>query len=269
MNIWQADFYKHSFNNLENSYQWELIICDSQGKIIHEAICQQSQANSTWLINQLKPIIEQYYPDVIQVFRPQSLSLLTLAGEALNIKVEPSRRTFQLKEILKQRHPNSIKLEQLPPQPLPENLWGDKWHFASFKAGDIIDFFCDRPIPIKDFPDSLKPINLGIHSQTNIPGVIIYGGRKSMYLARWLAENKPVALTYIPTEVGKSGGLILDAGLIERWVLLTFEDLEMAKAAQQYEEQKEASQGLHFLLIQPDDSGMTYTGVWLLKREDS
>ncbi|MEA5510671.1 Tab2 family RNA-binding protein [Crocosphaera sp. UHCC 0190] len=249
MRIWQADFYKHSLNDRDNSSQWELIICDSQGQIIHEATCQQSEANSTWLINQLRSIIEQYNPNLIQVFRPQSLSLLTLAGAALNIKVEPNRRTDQLKEILKKRHPNAIKLEQFPPQALPENLWGDQWHFASFKAGDIIDFFGDRPIPILDFPDSLKPINLGIPSQINIPGVVIYGGRKSMYLARWLAENKPVALTYIPTEIGKSGGLILDAGLIDRWVLLTFEDLQMAKAAQQYEQQLQTLKELKPLTI--------------------
>ncbi|NEQ67039.1 MAG: DUF1092 family protein, partial [Symploca sp. SIO2D2] len=26
--------------------------------------------------------------------------------------------------------------------------------------------------------------------------------------------------------------------------------------------------GLHFLLVQPDDSGMTYTGFWLLQNID-
>ena len=53
-----------------------------------------------------------------------------------------------------------------------------------------------------------------------------------------------------------------------RWVFLTFEDAEMAQSAQQYEQPKEGSQGLHFLLIQPDDAGMTETGIWLLKKED-
>ena len=37
---------------------------------------------------------------------------------------------------------------------------------------------------------------------------------------------------------------------------------------QKYEQQKGDSQGLHFLLIQPDDSGMTETGIWLLKKEE-
>ncbi len=74
-------------------------------------------------------------------------------------------------------------------------------------------------------------------------------------------------MNYIPTEVGKSGGLILESGLVDRWVFLTFEDTDMANSAKRYEQQKESSQGLHFLLIQPDDSGMTQTAIWLLKEE--
>jgi hypothetical protein len=44
----------------------------------------------------------------------------------------------------------------------------------------------------------------------------------------------------------------------------TFEDREVAAAAANYEQRKQLSQGLHFLLVQPDESGMTYSGFWLL-----
>nr|WP_317106120.1 Tab2 family RNA-binding protein [Chroococcidiopsis sp. SAG 2025] len=37
--------------------------------------------------------------------------------------------------------------------------------------------------------------------------------------------------------------------------------------AQIYAQRQQQSQGLHFLLVQPDDSGMTYTGFWLLRDE--
>ncbi len=263
MIIWQADFYKH----LPEDSSWQLLICDTKGTIIKEATCPQVAVNHQWLRTQLEEIINDFTPDIIHVFRPQCLNLFELATETLKIKIEATRRTPELKNILIQKDPNTIKIEQLPPQPLPENLWGDKWLFASFRAGDIVDYFSDRPIPIKDFPEDLKPINLGIPSAVNVPGIVIYGGRNSLYLVRWLADNQPVSLNYIPTEVGQSGGLILESGLVDRWVLLTFEDPEMAKSAQNYEQQKESSQGLHFLLIQPDDSGMTHTGIWLLKKE--
>jgi hypothetical protein len=57
----------------------------------------------------------------------------------------------------------------------------------------------------------------------------------------------------------------LEAGLVDRWVVVTFEDSEVKAAGKIYQERKQLSQGLHFLLVQPDDSGMTYTGFWLLQ----
>jgi hypothetical protein len=103
---------------------------------------------------------------------------------------------------------------------------------------------------------------LGIASNIPIPGVIIYGGRQSMYIARWLKQVQPVSLTYIS---GAPDGLILEAGLADRWVIATFDDAEVAIAAKNYQQRQQQSQGLHFVLIQPDDSGMTYSGFWLLQ----
>ena len=276
MTIWQVDFYKGLLKNDQGENLWQLLICEPQNGLIYENQCPQSQVNSDWLVFQLQEAAGGKLPDFLQVFRPQTLNLLTLVGEKLNIPVEATRRTKALKEELQKRaaqyHKDGItyeplKLEKPPPQSLPENLWGERWRFATLIAGEIVEQFRDRPIPIMDLQESLWPINLGIPSNLPIPGIVIYGGRKSLQLARWLQEQKPVALNYIPTEVDKSGGLILEAGLVERWIIFTFEDPEIAQAAQAYQQRQLAAQGLHFILVQPDDSGMTDTGFWLL-RED-
>jgi len=271
MKIWQADFYKHTLKDEQENPIWELLICDSQKGLFYEAKCLQSQANSDWLISQLKQAFQDKLPTCIQVFRPQSISLLSVAAEKLGIKIEATRRTSTLKTALRKRsldeNYDPVKLEKSPPQALPETLWGEDWRFATLTAGDIVEYFSDRPIPILDMPDSLLPINLQIASTALVPGVVIYGGRKSMYLARWIQENKPYFLNYIPTEVGKSGGLVLESGLSDRWIITTFEDEEVAQAAQNYEQRKQDSQGLHFLIVQPDNSGMTYSGFWLLREE--
>jgi len=65
---------------------------------------------------------------------------------------------------------------------------------------------------------------------------------------------------------GNPDGLILDAGLVDRWVMTTFSDTEVATAGRLFEDRKIQSQGLHFLLVRPDDSGMTHTGLWLLQQ---
>ena len=89
-----------------------------------------------------------------------------------------------------------------------------------------------------------------------------------MQLARWIEQQIPACVNYIPTEIAKSGGFILETGLVDRWVFNTFESPEAASIAKKYEQNKQKSKGLHFLLIQPDDSGMTTTAFWLLQQSD-
>ena len=209
-------------------------------------------------------------PQQIRVFRPQSLGLISAAAAQLGIKVEATRNTPALKQILSKKyhdrpHYNPILLEKPPPQALPEDLWGDEWQIANIAAGQIIDLFSDRPIPITSIPKEFYPINLNLTSDIFIPGVVVFGGKKSMQLARWVEQQIPSFINYIPTEIGKSGGFILETGLVDRWVFNTFESEQAATIARKYEQNKKASKGLHFLLIQPDNSGMTTTAFWLLK----
>ena len=262
--IWQADFYRSPLQNVEGQVLWELLVCDETRSFEFTASCLQSQANSTWLVQQLQLAGKDKLPDLIQVFRPQSLSLMTIAANNLGIRVEATRRTLALKQWLVAKQ-YSLTVDKLPPLPLPENLWGEEWRFATIPSGDIVDEFIERPIPFLQIPEFLKPINLGLASTVPIPGVVIYGGRKSMRLAQWLKESNPVSLNYM---AGTPDGLVLEAGLVDRWVLATFEDKEATVAGKLYQERKQLSQGLHFLLVQPDDSGMTYSGFWLLQDED-
>ncbi len=265
MRIWQADFYKRARPNSEGNPVWSLLICDADGKPIYDATCPQSDASSEWLTEQLSRAIESHArPDCVQAFRPQSVNLLAIAAEKLDLAVEPTRHTPALKRALAAQGA-SANLEKPPPRPLPDNLWGETWRFASLPAGELVAAFRDRPLPVLDWPANLDPLEVGLGSDVPVPGLVIYGGRRSLQLVQWLTAVHPVALSYIPTEIGQSGGLVLEAGLVERWVLLTFEDAEIARAGKNFRQRLEVSLGLHFLLVQPDDSGMTYTGFWLLR----
>ncbi|WP_017319440.1 Tab2/Atab2 family RNA-binding protein [Mastigocladopsis repens] len=263
MKIWQADFYRRPQTEASGQVMWELLICDETRNFEYQATCPQSQANSSWVASQLQQAAGEHLPDVIQVFRPQSLSLIEQAGRSLGISVEPTRRTLALKQLLQEKQ-YAISLDKPPPMPLPENLWGEKWRFASLSAGDMAEAFSDRPIPILEIPEYLLPINLGLASTVAVPGIVIDGGRQSMRLARWLEQAHPVALNYV---AGAPNGLVLEASLVDRWIVATFEDQQVTAAAQVYQQRQQQSQGLHFLLVQPDDSGMTYTGFWLLREE--
>lgn len=278
MPIWELDFYRRPLQDPQGNELWELLVCNPEGTLQDVVDCPQSQVSADWLAAQLHHLLKAGHdrPDVIRVFRPQTLHLLELACERLGILVEPTRRTPRLKSWLVERSqhyptlPNynrqpyqPLQLDQPPPVPLGENLWGDRWRFATLPAEDLADFG-SYPIPILAMPEFLLPLTLGVASTTAIPGIVIDGGRKSLPLAQWLQQSHPIALNYVP---GAPDGLILEAGLVDRWVVATFEDSDVKTAAQLFEQRKQASRGLHFLLVQPDDSGRTYTGFWLLKAE--
>jgi hypothetical protein len=279
MNIWQVDFY-YLPSQLENpEKQWELIICNAENlnsssmikQPIYTAKCSSKDANADWLEQQIKIAAPEKLPDKIQIFRPQALGLLTVVAEKLGVKIEATRNTEVLKQVLTDRYQqqfpnyNPLALDKPPPQALPENLWGEEWQIANIVAGQIVDLFRDRPMPICSLPEKFLPINLGIASDIFIPGIIINGGKKSIQIARWIEQQIPAFINYIPTEVDQSGGFILETGIVDRWVFNTFESAQIASIAKSYEQKKQVAQGLHFLLIQPDNSGMTYTGFWLLR----
>lgn len=262
---WQVDFYRLPQQTSLGESQWELVVCDEGDDSVKTQCCLQGEATVDWLVATLAQMMEGGKPQRMRVFRPESLQLLQLAGEKLGISVEGTRRTNLLKKVLRDRGGEErIKVESPPPQPLPEEIWGEQWQFASLNAEEIEYRLPERPIPICEMPEELKPLNLGLGSTTAVPGLIIYGGRPSWQLAQWFAETQPYRINYMPTAVGESGGLVLEAGLRDRWVIITFEDAEVAQAAEKYEQRKQNSNGLHFLLVQPDDSGMTDTGFWLL-----
>lgn len=280
MKIWQADFYRRPLHDDQNRPLWELLVCDPNRGFTFGALCPQSEANSTWLSSQLElaAASDQGLPDQLQLFRPQALSLLQAACQSLGVNVQPTRNTPALKQWLIQRAReyvglpaytgavyDPLSLDPPPPNPIPEALLGDKWGFTAIASTDLQHFVTHEPIPIHVIPDALTPLQLGLPSTMPIPGVVIDGGRHSMPLALWLQDTDPVSLNYIP---GAPDGLILEASLVDRWVVATFEDADVAAAAQTFEQRKQQSKGLHFLLVRPDDSGMTHTGVWLLRQGD-
>ncbi len=277
---WELDFYRRPLQDAAGNPLWELLVCDPVGDFQYAAVCPQPQASADWLLIQLQQLMDagQPRPDRIRVFRPQTLNLLETVGKHLGIHIEATRRTPTLKGWLEEKalqHPTQagftgqpyqpLALEKLPPVPLSDTLWGDRWRFAALPAAELVDAFSDRMIPILSMPEALLPLNLGLASTVPVPGVVIDGGRQSMRLASWLQQAKPVSLGYTP---GAPDGLVLEAGLADRWILTTFEDAEVAAAGRAFEQRKQLSQGLHFLLVQPDDSGATYSGFWLLKIED-
>lgn len=273
---WQLDFYRRPLHDSNGKPLWELLICTPDMSFTYGEFCAQSEANAPWIRKQLElaKVKAGVWPAHIEIFRPQAVSLTEVACRELPISVRPTRDTPALKRWLQQRaawYPSLDSYSREPyeptavdrpaPTPIADYLMGERWQFAAISA-DNLARLQQEPIPVTDFDESLSPLNLGLPSTLPIPGVIIDGGRQSMTLAQWLQSVTPVMLQYIP---GPPDGLLLEAGLTERWIMATFQDEDVSAAARTFTERKIAAKGLHFLLVRPDDSGMTYTGLWLLQ----
>jgi hypothetical protein len=277
MTVWEIDFYRRPLQDQAGKALWEWVVCDATGSLLERACCAQPEVSNDWVTQKLKHLGEKLtLPDRICVFRPQTLNLLEPACRELGIPLQPTRYTPHLKQILTElaagyvqmpeytREPyEPLTLDRPPPLPLDETLLGQQWQFASLPAGEMVDAFSGRMIPVLEMPESFLPLTLGLASTLPIPGVVIEAGRQSLRLVQWLRSVAPVSIHAVP---GSPDGLILEAGLVDRWIIATYEDLDVATAAETFETRKQASQGLHFLLVQPDNSGMTYSGFWLLKQ---
>jgi hypothetical protein len=278
MMIWQADLHRPPLVSPGGDPLWEILLCSADFSFSYGATAPQTAITKAWVTDQVRTAVQKAggAPATIQVFRPQALSLLTASCEFLGIAVEPCRHTATLHQWLRQRaqwypsQPNALPvpydplhIESPPPLPLPDHLWGDQWGFTALAAYDFEQTLPHEPIPLRQLPQELLPSRLGLASTTPIPGVIIDAGRQAMPLAQWIQAQKPAWLSFIR---GEPDGLILEVGLCDRWVLTTASDPEITQAGQRFEQRQRASEGLHFLLVRPDDSGITTTGLWLLQR---
>lgn len=274
--IWQVDFDRRPLKNTEDYPLWELTVYDPQTQMACHRLCPEPNVSPDWLAAELQELFTLMGPPPtqFQVFRPRSLTFMEEVGKKLDIAVEATRQTTGLKRVLQVRTQayaqlpeftgqsyDPLAIEPLPPQPMPEHFWGDQWQFVTLAASELESVLLQRPIPMRTVPEMLLPSQLGLAVDTRIPGVLINGGQRSMQLAQWLQQQHPASIQAMQAELS---GLIMAAGLNERFVLVTYDDTDIVSAAQGFEQGKQRSQGLHFLLVQPDDSGVTYTGVWLL-----
>ncbi|MEM7065677.1 MAG: Tab2/Atab2 family RNA-binding protein [Cyanobacteria bacterium P01_B01_bin.77] len=273
---WQLDFYRRPLKDPDNHVLWELLLCTSDMDFSYAETCSQTAADAMWLRQQLKRAIHRagYRPKALHVFRPQTQILAEVACRELDIPVVAKRDLPTLKQWLRQRtawYPNlktytgeaysPFAIERSAPIPLPDNLWGETWRFAGLSNADLLRFQYEA-IPVRSVPKELLPLEIGLSSTVLIPGVVIDAGRRAMGLAQWMESTRPAFLKYM---AGQPDGLILEAGLCDRFVLTTFDDNDVRGAANTFEQRKATAKGLHFLLIRPDDSGMTYSGLWLLQ----
>jgi RNA-binding protein Tab2/Atab2 len=287
--IWELDFYSRPILDDNNKKLWEVLICESptgiaspaKGLFQYAEYCPNSSVNSTWLSEAIQKAIDQAgkTPDRVRFFRQSMNNMIVKACTDVNLSAQPSRRTFGLSIWLKERmekvypaHPNyqagsnpSIVFPTTPPQRLPDALEGQKWQFVSLPAS-AFDEMNEWSI---DFGESFSLKNAGVLPDTQIPGLIIYSPR-ALAMAAWMSGLELAAVRFdreaaVKFDRASAPILVLETGVIDRWILTPLPTPALQEEAQQFEQAKQQAQDVHFIALQTDPKVEAFAGFWLLR----
>ncbi len=279
--IWELDFYSRPIVDENNKKLWEVLICESptgisspaDGLFQYAEYCPNSAVNSTWLAQAIQNAIAAAgkTPDRVRFFRQSMNNMITKACGDVNLTAQPSRRTFGLsiwlKERMEQVYPHqpgyqagsnpTIVFPTTPPQRLPDALEGQKWQFVSLPAA-AFEEMNEWSI---DFGEAFSLKNAGIAPDTEIPGLIIYSPR-AVAMAAWMSGLELAAVKF---DQATLPSLILETGVIDRWVLTPLSNSALQAEAKQFEQTKHEAQDVHFIALQTAPKVEAFAGFWLLR----
>ncbi|MGF1603446.1 MAG: Tab2/Atab2 family RNA-binding protein [Thermosynechococcaceae cyanobacterium] len=280
-NVWEIDFYSRPILDEQQKKIWELLVCDTQRSFEYTRQCSGAEANARWLQDALTDAMDPWrqsqgltaarQPEKIRFFRRQMGNIITRACKAIEIPAQASRRTFAVYQWLQERtltvypqHPGYQPLMAPPPQfelstaqPLPDALVGQSWSIATLPLSAFADMQ-DWDIGFSD-PFPLELVSLP--DDTVIPGLLIFSER-AVPLAGWMSG---LEIAFLKFEEKPTPQLLLETGLVERWILSNLKDPQLREEAEAFERTKQAAQQVHFLAIQSSPDAEDFSGFWLLQ----
>ncbi|BAC92228.1 Tab2 family RNA-binding protein [Gloeobacter violaceus] len=268
MELWELDFYRCPLVGADGQVRWELLVCTAEGGLLRAQFCPADAANVVWLEAQLAELVASRGGPPLQMraFRTAAFNLAGPACRRLGIPLRHSRRAIAVQRRRAEREeslypqmpdyrplPPGVPQQKAVPAPIPDARLPDRWGFSALPGAELGQL---RQLPIAYLE---VPLLAGIDAP--VPGVFLFS-RRDRDLASWLAAREPVSLQYTRAEID---GLILEAGLDERWILATFDDPGMRERGRQFAERLAGSRGLHFLAVQPAEGSPQIAGFWLLQ----
>ncbi len=277
---WEIDFYSRPILEEDGKKRWELLITSTNNfkdktTFKWEKICPASNVNSIWLKEALEEAINEAYkqgwekPSVLRCWRSSMKTMIKRAADQIGIELISSRRTYSLIEWLNDREKNIypkqkgyIGVNLAPPLdpiqnqaiPLPEEVRGDSWSFASLsinalREADEWEIEFSNLIPIKE----------SLNENISIPGIRLFSSQRSLALSAWLGGLEPAKLLIEGTQI------ILEAGQADRWLVTDVEEEAKKAIENNFLNAKRDADGLQFISIQKSSEQNTLDGFWMLR----
>lgn len=274
--IWELDFYSRPVIGLDGKKLWELIITDSFGDFVHVEAIPNSMVNSRELRQRIQAVIDDspVKPRVMRFFRVQMLNMISIALSEIDVQVAPSRKTYALYQVIKDREENvytampgfqkSLKksaskfqgIQLSNTQPLPDALRCESFAFGNFPLGQLEEFF--ETADSKDFFGDRCLIDDDLSKDTLIPGMIIFS-KRAFPLAAWMSG---IELAFVKTTLEKRE-IVLECGLNTSYMFARISP-DLKDDVRAFQAGKEKASGLHFLAVQASSEAEEIDGMWLL-----
>ncbi len=277
---WEIDFYSRPILEEDGKKRWELLITSTNNfkdktTFKWEKICPASNVNSIWLKEALEEAINEAYkqgwekPSVLRCWRSSMKTMIKRAADQIGIELISSRRTYSLIEWLNDREKNIYPKQKgytgvnlAPPSnpiqnqaiPLPEEVRGDSWSFASLSINALRDAD-EWEIEFSN----LIPIKESLNENISIPGIRLFSSQRSLALSAWLGGLEPAKLLIEGTQI------ILEAGQADRWLVTDVEEEAKKAIENNFLNAKRDADGLQFISIQKSSEQNTLDGFWMLR----
>lgn len=274
--VWELDFYSRPVVGLDGKKLWELIITDSQGAFEHVEVIPNSMVNSRELRQRIKAVVEEapVKPKTIRFFRVQMFNMIQIALSEIDVKVIPSRKTYALYQLIKEREENVYRkmpgfqeslsrqaakfqgIELAVTRRLPDALRCESFAFGSFPLGQLEEFF--NTANPKDYFGDRCLVDATVPKDILVPGMVVFS-RRAYPLAAWMGG---IELAFIKATMEKQE-IVLECGvnITYKFAQIT-EDLK--DDARTFQTSKGKTAGLHFLAVQTSAEAEEIDGMWLL-----
>ena len=289
--VWELDFYSRPILDERKKKRWEILICEGLQSVEDDPaeLFRYSKYVSNTDVNsdQLKQAMEEALaqtdkpPTRVRYFRYQMQNMIKRACEETGLLPYPSRRTLALQQWLEDRYENvypnepgyqksvspSISRPLEVVNPLPDALKGNKWSLVSLPAAD----FADMGEWDIGFGESFPLAVAEVEDNTPIPGFIIYSNRATP-LAAWMSGLEVAALragreetTNYASKNADTARMLMDTGTTETWLLADLVGPATQAEGKQFEQAKQAANGVHFLAVQESPESESFAGMWLMQ----
>jgi len=229
-----------------------------------------SKVNSTELKRRISEVMDRasVKPKVFRFIRSAMRNMITIALSDFDVVVKPSRRSYTLFSLIRDREQNvyptmpgfreslkpDLQLSVRVSEKLPDALRGERYAFVSLPYALMKEF---RELTL-DFGE-LCPVDEDLSDDELISGLVIYS-RRATPIPAWMSG---LELACITADL-KKREVLVECDLNTSYLFAKISP-QMSDDARDFEDRKKALNGLHFVAVQKDEKSDEIDGFWLLR----